>query len=424
MANNCVNINSPAFKKLVSQVSMPPAILMAKISLWQDLNGVENFPTASEVSSFNTSTMKPSIETLESKQVDYIMKSVDVLLSSKGMQMFAKGQKNNWDINKILTELQIPNDQKQIILNKKLTNREEIITSLLADNSFVVEVNTAMTKTIPTKNYNDPDNYDDFYETPPEERVTTLENEQPTQVYSNLTVPGGTNYTENEISTPDITPNIKGHAQFSTDNGIGWFRSDDKANSPKDPISEMSDEELQDLANEAQMSVKELIAAAKYRPNATTDSKTRRILEVQSDLFQKGRDSKNLTGIISKTKESSTFGEFTEESFLTEDGEFSSKVESIFYPDENQYEEGLVFYKNGNKISQVEFYKNLDVYSKTKDINKENNFLQLLNKKGNWVNFFIQSIVKDSAKKGYEKVLFPKGDTAAKIRRTSNFRRI
>ena len=51
---------------------------------------------------------------------------------------------------------------------------------------------------------------------------------QPTQYYSNLTVPGGTNYTENEISTPLITPSIKGHAQFSTDNGIGWFRSDDK----------------------------------------------------------------------------------------------------------------------------------------------------------------------------------------------------
>jgi len=60
MANNCVNINSPAFKKLVPQVSMPPAILMAKVSLWQDLNGVEKFPTASEISAFDTSTMAPS----------------------------------------------------------------------------------------------------------------------------------------------------------------------------------------------------------------------------------------------------------------------------------------------------------------------------------------------------------------------------
>ena len=52
---------------------------------------------------------------------------------------------------------------------------------------------------------------------------------------------------------------------------------------------------------------------------------------------------------------------------------------------------------------------------KIKSTDNRNKFLQLLNKKGNWVNFFIQSIVKDSAKKGYEKVLFPTGETAAKV---------
>jgi fatty acid/phospholipid biosynthesis enzyme len=55
-------------------------------------------------------------------------------------------------------------------------------------------------------------------------------NFEPTQYYSNLTVPGGINYTENEIATPAITPSIKGHAQFATPNGIGWFRSDEKGN--------------------------------------------------------------------------------------------------------------------------------------------------------------------------------------------------
>src|SRR5690606_7099334 len=44
-----------------------------------------------------------------------------------------------------------------------------------------------------------------------------------------------------------------------------------------------------------------------------------------------------------------------------------------------------------------------------------NQFLQLLNKDNNWVTFFIKSIIQDSAKKGYEKVLFPSGDTASKI---------
>ena len=44
-----------------------------------------------------------------------------------------------------------------------------------------------------------------------------------------------------------------------------------------------------------------------------------------------------------------------------------------------------------------------------------NKFLQLLNKDNIWVTFFIKSIIQDSVKKGYEKVLFPKGETAAKI---------
>jgi hypothetical protein len=45
----------------------------------------------------------------------------------------------------------------------------------------------------------------------------------------------------------------------------------------------------------------------------------------------------------------------------------------------------------------------------------ENQFLSLLEKDSNWVTFFIKSIISDSAKKGYEKVLFPTGDTASKI---------
>jgi hypothetical protein len=107
-----------------------------------------------------TSVSKPN---LPSNQVNYSLQSVDVLTSEKAVAMFAKGKKNGWDLNKILTEIQVPKAQKQIILDrfpKKriLTkkgmnpwddnanyeedyNREEIITSLLAENSFVVEVN-------------------------------------------------------------------------------------------------------------------------------------------------------------------------------------------------------------------------------------------------------------------------------------------
>lgn len=45
----------------------------------------------------------------------------------------------------------------------------------------------------------------------------------------------------------------------------------------------------------------------------------------------------------------------------------------------------------------------------------KNKFLSILEKDANWVTFFVKSIIADSAKKGYEKVIFPKGDTANKV---------
>jgi len=101
-------------------------------------------------------------------------------------------------------------EQVKKLIESDITT-DDIALELLKNNSFAVEVNTAKDETVLA---------DMRYE-------GSLPN---TKHYANLTVPGGTNYTENEIKTPEITPFIKGHAQFSTDNGIGWFRSDDKIN--------------------------------------------------------------------------------------------------------------------------------------------------------------------------------------------------
>ena len=87
--------------------------------------------------------------------------------------------------------------------------------------------------------------------------------------------------------------------------------------------------------------------------------KTRRILELQSDLFQKGRDLNTLVNPLTKEEFDRT-------------GKFAEDLST-------------------------------------------NKFLQLLNKDNNWVTFFVKSIIQDSARRGYEKVLFPKGDTAAKV---------
>ena len=213
-----------------------------------------------------------------------------------------------------------------------------------------------------------------------------------TDIYSNLTVPGGTNYTENEIATPDIIPNIKGHAQFATNKGIGWFRSDDKSIQDYKSNAKNTEELEKDLNRFQTTPIRqgkngnwyiglqgpfktesEAKAFKEDRLNKTlsilnSSFKTRRILEVQSDLFQKGRDKKELIGRLPV------------ETTLWNNG----VPEDYTIPGDN--------------------------YN-----TKENQFLQLLNKDNNWVTFFLKSIMQDSAKKGYEKVLFPTGNTASKV---------
>ena len=298
-----------------------------------------------------------------------------------------KVKRNSWDLNKILTELQIPKEQKQIIIDSnfggfyidEISLRENIIMTLLADNSFVVEINTSTIKT-DNQNLTEDDQKDLIKESFDNDELTIEEYNEaifningiydpsvniPTQHYYNLTVPGGTNYTENEISTPAITPNIKGHAQFSTDNGIGWFRSDEQTEKYTQEKEEYIQYDTEDEINTIE------IKKEKYKGGIPT--KTRRILEVQSDLFQKGRDKKILT------------------SFEKEVG-----LKTVDFDDE------------GRPLPSP-------IYEKIPNSNEKNQFLQLLNKSNNWVTFFVKSIIQDSAKKGYEKVLFPSGDTAAKI---------
>lgn len=133
-------------------------------------------------------------------------------------------------------------------------------------------------------------------------QATGILQQSPTQTYSEMTVPGGTNYSEQEIKTPDITPSIKGHAAFATDKGIGWFRSDDRQyrNANRNFYNMYLEEtgqsgEYEDVVytDEFQNWVESKQGAADLEDKSHVP--TRRILELQSDLFQKGRDKLSLT---------------------------------------------------------------------------------------------------------------------------------
>lgn len=340
--------------------------------------------------------------------VNYSLKAVNILMSNKAKQVFSKGEKAKWSLDKILTELAVPKEQKALLLDLGITDRDQLALELASKYGYNVEVNTAKNE------YSEEVIYDQDTD---EYFGGTYEGDN-ASYYSNLTVPGGTNYTENEISTPLITPSIKGHAQFSTDKGIGWARVDDKAiyTGIKKVQDALDDNNNPLFVNE----------------DGSNDipTKTLRVLEIQSDLFQKGRDKKDLVEneFVDYVMSQSPMdpGQYEMEAkFELHGDEYRSSFVSEYFPEENQTETYIQYFKNDEVIPLSEFKAALDISRNSPksildvmemNLNDEKNkFLQLLNKDSNWVTFFIKSIIQDSAKKGYEKVLFPKGETAAKI---------
>ena len=380
-------------------------------------------------------------------QVNYRLKATEKVLDNlnKIKQWESNKSIDQNTLWKKIGELGISKQQLDLLKESEGSTIEEKLSSFAANYSYTIEINTAKENKVNQIGNINKEEWDKRVQELAnqglsiEERRDILEKEFntssiPTQHYSNLTVPGGTNYTENEIKTPDITPNIKGHAQFSTDNGIGWFRSDDRDNSGITEISSESKLEsnyeyswsaeqfsyngsIYKVLTESepglgsydtyykdnkQITKKEYQEAFDNKPKKD-NSKTRRILEVQSDLFQKGRDKEDLV-----TKEDYNAIQGSNQGY----GLFS--LRNINYAKTRSG-----FFKNGIKISEEEYNKALEEHNKPSTYGekhiKENNFLQLLNKDNNWVTFFVKSIIQDSAKKGYEKVLFPTGETAAKV---------
>ncbi len=226
----CINIKHKDFIKLLEDSKLPSLVLEVKIAKWQEENNSDEFPSLSELFSDN--------------QVNYQFKSVDKILQNfdKIKQWYKQVQNPPVFWEKLQKDLSIPKEQIALLKNSEGNTIEEKLTSLLANYSYTIEINTAKKSYLGNEwqieqvdeGYDAVNKYtkerkffieiDDAYTFIGDNKVLN----KPTQHYSNLTVPGGTAYTENEIATPAITPSIKGHAQFATDKGIGWFRSDDK----------------------------------------------------------------------------------------------------------------------------------------------------------------------------------------------------
>lgn len=375
-------------------------------------------------------------QALAQNQVNYTLKVVDKINSniSKINQWYKQLGNTNTFWNKIQNDLQIPKEQVELFKNSKGNTIDEKLIDFSSNYSYNVEIDIAKEKTKLQKIINNniftfqSDNYyyakvGNFYSkykivdknTPnakfdEDKNVYYLSGENnsisydeyekaleesntvktPTQYYSNLTVAGGTNYTENEISTPLITPSIKGHAQFATDKGIGWFRSDEQISGYGIEQGEKSS----------------LFPLGLSKQTIKTDTKTRRILEVQSDLFQKGRLkedlilSQNEDNVYNAKKEDSTREEFW---IAKEKGKQISLYNNTFYEYNGYYYDFLSF---SDKYYKIEKNSKIDT--------SENQFLQLLNKDNNWVTFFVKSIIQDTAKQTITEV--QESDVEAKVR--------
>jgi len=360
------------------------------------------------------------------------MKTPSVNYSLKIVETLGKINRGTFETSKLqgwLNDLQkqgVSNQQLELFkeVAKPGMTKDEIAVAIAAAYSYTVDINIA-TEPIESANvgydrftlngddYSKIDTYrkngnvitkEEYNLATEQYKKTENLGDRNTQYYSNLSVPGGINYTEQEIATPEITPSIKGHAQFATDQGIGWFRSDEKAGSFYEDNSEI------DLGGQ-----KIQIEGGIRTTDKVDDTKTRRILEVQSDLFQKSRDRESLIqGNISS---------FDEKEFNYNNGSLNLTVRSrnvegnlkleINYNNQWNLLDSNIF-KGNTERNEFKDFVEKEINLKKTNTNS-NQFLQLLNKDNNWVTFFVKSIMQDSAKKGYEKVLFPTGDTASKV---------
>ncbi|MCK9429717.1 MAG: hypothetical protein M0R17_06900 [Candidatus Omnitrophica bacterium] len=360
-------------------------------------------------------------------EIDYEFKSIGILQSDKAKEIFEKGNKNNWDLKKILTELSVPKEQKELLLSLNINNREELISELINKYSFAIEIELGQQdreyKVVFDVNgvadidsiepeiedtfesvYDDEGNY--LGEKIVNSRIINeVELTRPTSEYDYLTAPGGTNYREYNILTPAIIPDIQSHAKFTKDlagdsiptNSIGWFRSDEKYQTTNKKIGELKRRHIENTPI--------------YEKSITA----RRIIEMQSDLFQKGRNKQFLTN--NNVEETYIIGESGEYLIKTRNNEWFIEYKDInddgivsSYEQRISKEEADKYFARGDISNTEKTY--IPITEKDK---QQNDFLQLLNKEGNWITFFIKSILQDSARRGFKKVLFPSGETAIKI---------
>lgn len=234
---------------------------------------------------------------------------------------------------------------------------------------------------------------------------------EPTDYYYDLTVPGGINYKEVEIKTPKVKAQLKGHARFATDEGIGWYRVDDDTEQAgtlrvlemqSDMFQKMRDENLSVKRKREHRSKEALVEALELASNKQLQKEKPLVKAIPVQLALK-------RGIL----EEAAIGNEEDYLVFTPDSlDYSpmtvvkSKVEATAKAEEMSSE------AYDKKIKYLK--KAISEYDKD-NIDLDKSFHQILNTDNKWVKFFIQSMIQNAQRNGYTKIKFPSGETAAEI---------
>lgn len=369
------------------------------------------------------------------ENVEYSLKATDVIV--KNLDKIKQWEKNKSISEDVLWNkiqgLGVPKEQIELVKNSEGNTIEEKLSSFVANYSYTIEINTAKEK---LENYEmvditgegdfEPKEFipdTDFIDTYDDEgniigmeevlsekgkkQIEERENKRkPTQYYSNLSAPGGTNYTENGHIIPELKGKVLPYIYPQHDsefaggklNMFGWDRSDDKVSDLEEPkFFELNGILYQKKGDEYKQKTStgriyqntkknHENALTKWRLKNAGVTKTRRILEVQSK-FQKWRLNFEHKGNKYQILE-------------------NQPIHNKPYEYEDHYLE------NGKRITSKEYNKIYKEFLNT-PTSKEDAFIKLIAKQ--WETIMIKNIIQKAAKQGYGKVLFPTGDTASKI---------
>jgi hypothetical protein len=185
-------------------------------------------------------------------KVNYSFKASDVIVNNiDKIKSWEKQIKDPNILYKKIQELGASKQTMELLQSSEGNTVEEKLINFLANYSYTVEINTTKEKEGLIKDGTEFKVGEDYYYSDPNRNVYKIlyskdngggskniskqefenarQSSKPTSHYSNLTVPGGTNgsYKERNFETPLIKV-PKSHAQFNTENTIGFTRGDDR----------------------------------------------------------------------------------------------------------------------------------------------------------------------------------------------------